>query len=138
MVLNQFCVGNPEAQDYPRKVIIKSSTPCPDLTEAFHNPTVLRGTDFLRLHEQFNISPSAALNDHPRHAILIKTEVSKYILGGVVAGVVLFSTVVGIVVWYFSRNAGLGLAASGGAVSIFSLIQAYLSGMKLLGEGKGH
>lgn len=120
-------------------MIIESSTPRPDLTEAFHNSTVLRGArDFLRLNAQFNILPGATQSEKARRAILIKTNVCQYILVGALAVVVLFAIVAGIVVGVLVHSATLGVATSAGVIGIFTLVQGYLFGMKLLGQGKGH
>ncbi|KAF4625126.1 hypothetical protein G7Y89_g13043 [Cudoniella acicularis] len=129
---SQSCIGDPEAQDYPRAVIIEKSTPRPDLTDAFHNPSALRGSDFLRLHSQFIIVPSTGGNNY-RHAILIKAGTNKYLVAGAFALVILSSLVVGVLVGYFLHNTGYGLGAWAGIMATFALIQGFLFGMKFLG-----
>jgi len=128
--LSPLCIGDLEAQDYPRQVLVDSSTPRPDLTEAFHNPDVLRGTQFMRLNAQFNISEQ---NSGIRKAILIKTEASKYIVVSALAVMVLVAIVAGVVVGFAFHNVSWGLATCTVIVGICALVLVFLFGMKILG-----
>lgn len=114
-------------------MLIESSKPCPDLTEAFHNPTVLRGTDFLSLTEQFNISPGGRQNVRPRRAILIKTGVSKYWVSLVLAVLVLSAIGIGVIAGFWGHSVTVGLVTCAGLAGILALVQAFLLGMKFLG-----
>lgn len=128
----QWCIGESEPQDYPRKVIIESSKPRTDLTRAFHDPQILRGTDFIRLNEQFGFTTGTVPVGDQCHAILIKKATSKYLVVGVVTAVILFAIVVGVVTGILVKDAKIGLAVSAGIVGIFALIQASLFGVDSL------
>ncbi|KAF2788052.1 hypothetical protein K505DRAFT_421370 [Melanomma pulvis-pyrius CBS 109.77] len=127
-VISQSCIGDPEAQDYPRKVIIESSTPRVDLTKAFHDLSLLHGTDFIRLHEQFSVGVGPRSISHQCHAILIKKATSKYMVIGAVTAAILFSIIFGIVTGLLVKDAKIGLTTSAGIVGIFAFIQASLCG----------
>ncbi|RYN47866.1 hypothetical protein AA0118_g12017 [Alternaria tenuissima] len=132
-VLSSFTVNpDPEAQDYPRAVILKSSTPLPELTEAFHNPSLLNGTGATLIHEnsQFNPANSKSPIDGHYHAILIKTKASRWLIAAGVAGTIVVAAVVGAVVGGMGGNSGLGIAAGGTAIAVFSFIQGCLLFLK--------
>jgi hypothetical protein len=128
----QWCIGDPELQDYPRKVIIESSKPRTDLTKAFHNPQILQGTDFTRLNEHFGFATGTVPAGGQHHAILIKKTTSKYLVTGAVTAAILFAIIVGIITGIKVKNAEIGLAVSAGTVGIFALIQASLFGVDSL------
>jgi hypothetical protein len=127
---DQFCVGDLEAQDYPRSVTVTGRTPRPDLTEAFHNPNVLRGAkNFLDQNEQFNITPGSVRDIASRRAVLIEHEVNKYVLTWVIGLVVLVAVVAGVVVGVLVHSLGVAMATCAGVIGIFGFIQAFLFGM---------
>ncbi|KAH8628538.1 hypothetical protein IG631_15795 [Alternaria alternata] len=105
---SQFTVSpNPEAQDYPRAVIIQSSTPLLELTEAFHNPSLLNGTGaaLIRENPHFNPANGKSPIDGHYHAILMKSEASRWLIAAGVAGTVVVAAVIGFVVGYMVENA---------------------------------
>ncbi|CAI9634069.1 unnamed protein product [Alternaria burnsii] len=132
-LLFQFTVNtDPEAQDYPRTVILKSSTPLLELTEAFHNPSLLNGTDatLIRENSQFNPANGKSPIDGHYHAILIKTKASRWLIAAGVAGTIVVAAVIGSVVGYMVGNAELGIAAGATAIAVFAFIQGCLLFLK--------
>ncbi|KAF2632112.1 hypothetical protein BU25DRAFT_417859 [Macroventuria anomochaeta] len=93
--ISSLSIGNLEAQDYPREIIIEAKTPRPDLTEAFRNPLLLRGSGFTSMNEQFTWPSKEAACDRPLHAILIKTATCKVTVVAILIVVVLFSIMAG-------------------------------------------
>jgi hypothetical protein len=136
--LEQLCTGDPEAQDYPREVIVDKSTPRLDLTEAFHNPLILQGQNFVQLNEQFILTDSHAAVDRPCHATLIKAATNKASVALVLAVVISLSIAVGIVAGFLVKDAKIGLAVCAGAVGIFALIQGSLVGVDSMRLKAGH
>ncbi|KAF3053097.1 hypothetical protein E8E11_006405 [Didymella keratinophila] len=128
-VISPLCIGDPEAQDYPREVIVDSSTPRTDLTEAFKHPAVLRGPAFVQMNEQFAMGAGRGDVNRAYHAILIKTATSKATVAVVLTIVVLFSIVSGLAVGFWTKDAKIGLAVCAGAIGIFALIQASMFGL---------
>ncbi|RYO11940.1 hypothetical protein AA0111_g12694 [Alternaria arborescens] len=133
VVLSSFTVNpDPEAQDYPRAVILKSSTPLLELTEAFHTPSLLNGTGatLIRENSQFNPANGKSLIDGHYHAILIKTKASRWLIAAGVAGTIVVEAVIGSVVGYMVGNAELGVAAGATAIAVFAFIQGCLLFLK--------
>jgi hypothetical protein len=131
--LPQFTVNpDPEAQDYPRAVILKSSTPLLELTGAFHTPSLLNGTGatLIRENSQFNPANGKSLIDGHYHAILIKTKASRWLIAAGVAGTIVVAAVIGSVVGYMVGNAELGVAAGATAIAVFAFIQGCLLFLK--------
>jgi hypothetical protein len=127
--LPQFTINpDPEAQDYPRAVILKSSTPLLELTEAFHTPSLLNGTGatLVRENSQFNPANGKSPIDGHYHAILIKTKASRWLIAAGVAGTIVVAAVIGSVVGYMVGNAELGVAAGATAIAVFAFIQGCL------------
>lgn len=135
LILPQFCVGDPENQDFPRQVIIEQRTPLPELTEGFHDPNILlgSGTDFFRSFEQFNLTYDSASAGRPVHALLIRTHPSKYLIIMGLLGCVLLSLAVGLLAGLLGRDTKIGFIAAGAAITLCSMTHAYLFGMKFLG-----
>jgi hypothetical protein len=129
LLLEQLCTGDPEAQDYPREVIVDRSIPRLDLTEAFHNPFILRGQNFVQLNEQFILTNNRAAINRPCHATLIKVAMNKASVALVLAVVIFLSIATGIVTGFLVKDAKIGLAVCAGAVGIFALIQGSLVGV---------
>ncbi|RYO58915.1 hypothetical protein AA0116_g7206 [Alternaria tenuissima] len=131
--LPQFTVNpDPEAQDYPRAVILQSSTPLLELTEAFHTPSLLNGTGttLIRRNLQFNPENGESPIDGHYHAILIKTKASRWLIAAGVAGTIVVAAVIGSVVGYMVGNAELGVAAGATAVAVFAFVQGCLLFLK--------
>lgn len=128
-VISSFTTNaDPETQDYPRAVIIKSREPLPELTKAFHNPALLNGTGtaLLRDNEHMNVALGRNKIDGRYHAILIKTEASRWLIVAGVLGSIVVSAVIGFVVGYFTGNGELGVAASAAAIAVLTFIQGCL------------
>ncbi|CAN9176365.1 hypothetical protein AA0114_g11004 [Alternaria tenuissima] len=128
-VLSSFTINpDPEAQDYPRAVILQSSTPLLELTEAFHNPSLLNGTGaaLIRENPHFNPANGKSLIDGHYHAILIKTEASRWLIAAGVAGTIVVAAVIGFVVGYMVGNAQLGVTAGATTVAVFAFVQGCL------------
>ncbi|RYN65572.1 hypothetical protein AA0117_g12081 [Alternaria alternata] len=133
VVLSSFTVNpDPEAQDYPRAVILQSSTPLLELTEAFHTPSLLNGTGttLIRRNLQFNPENGESPIDGHYHAILIKTKASRWLIAAGVAGTIVVAAVIGSVVGYMVGNAELGVAAGATAVAVFAFVQGCLLFLK--------
>ncbi|CAN9140504.1 unnamed protein product [Alternaria alternata] len=132
-VLSSFTVNpDPEAQDYPRAVILKSSTPLLELTEAFHTPSLLNGTGatLIRENSQFDPANGKSPIDGHYHAILIKNKASRWLIAAGVAGTIVVAAVIGSVVGYMVGNAELGVAAGATAIAVFAFIQGCLLFLK--------
>lgn len=121
-----------EAQDYPRVVILKSSEPLPELTKAFHNPSLLNGTGVSLILANPGLNVTAGKNpiDGHYHAILIKTEANHWLTAIGIAGAVMVSAVIGYLVGYFSGNPELGVAAGAAFVAVLSFIQVCIFFLK--------
>lgn len=109
--------------------------PRPDLTTAFRKPEVLRGTEFIRLNEQFDVAPHRRQDARTRRAILIKTEVNRHVITYVLVMVIGVGIGVGVAVGLWEGSAILGVATASCVVGAFALIQTFLFGMKFLGYG---
>jgi len=127
--LGQLCVGDPEAQDHPREVIVETTTPRSDLTEAFQNPLLLRGSAFVSVNEQFMLPFKEANHDRATHAILIRAAASQATVAFILMAVILFSAMVGLAAGMLTGDAKIGLAVCAGAIAIFALIQASMFGV---------
>ncbi|RYO33928.1 hypothetical protein AA0113_g11659 [Alternaria arborescens] len=128
-VLSSFTVNpDPEAQDYPRAVILQSSTPLLELTEAFHNPSFLNGTGaaLVRENPHFNPANGKSPIDGRYHAILIKTEASRWLIAAGVAGTIVVAAIIGFVVGYMVGNAQLGVTAGATTVAVLAFAQGCL------------
>ncbi|RYN18130.1 hypothetical protein AA0115_g11452 [Alternaria tenuissima] len=129
VVLSSFTVNpDPEAQDYPRAVILQSSTPLLELTEAFHNPSLLNGTGaaLIRENPHFNLANGKSPIDGHFHAILIKTEASCWLIATGVAGTIVVAAVLGVVVGYMVGDAQLGVTAGATTVAVLAFVQGCL------------
>ncbi|RYN91427.1 hypothetical protein AA0119_g10425 [Alternaria tenuissima] len=128
-VLSSFTVNpDPEAQDHPRAVILQSSTPLLELTEAFHNPSLLNGTGatLIRENPHFNPANGKSPIDGHYHAILIKTEASRWLIAAGMAGTIVVAAVIGFVVGYMDGNAQLGVTAGATTVAVLAFVQGCL------------
>lgn len=125
----QLCVGDSEAQDLPREVIVLSSSPRPDLTKAFENPRLLRGNAFDSVNKHFTSQWRQANPDQPFYAILIKPVTSAMIVTSALAVAILFSITVGVIAGLLTGDVKTGLAVCAGAIGVFALIQASMAGL---------
>ncbi|KAH6615126.1 hypothetical protein C7974DRAFT_379998 [Boeremia exigua] len=107
-VISPLCIGECEAQDYPREVIVESSTPREDLAEAFITPSILRGSAFVSLNGQFITGQT--VGTRPCHAILIKKTVCKITVAVVLLMAILLSVTFGCVAGFWTGDAKIGLA----------------------------
>jgi hypothetical protein len=126
---SQFTINpDPEAQDYPRAVILQSSTPLLELTEAFHNPSLLNGTGtaLIREYPHFDPANGKSTINGQYHAILIKTEASRWLIAAGVAGTIVVAAVIGFVVGYMVGNAQLGVTAGATTVAVLAFVQGCL------------
>jgi hypothetical protein len=64
------------------------------------------------------------------HAILIKTEASRWLIMAGVLGSIVVSAVIGFVVGCFTRNGQLGVAAGAAVVAVLTFIQGCLVSLK--------
>ncbi|KAH6629800.1 hypothetical protein C7974DRAFT_193364 [Boeremia exigua] len=135
--ISLLCIGDLEAQDYPREVIVETHTPRLDLTKAFKNPLLLRGTGFASANEQFVLPAKGTICDREVHAILFKSATCKEGVVAVLVVLVLFSIMIGLAVGFWTRDAKTGLAVCAGAIGIFALIQASLAGIEAM-KSKAH
>ncbi|KAF2676512.1 hypothetical protein K458DRAFT_437181 [Lentithecium fluviatile CBS 122367] len=123
-VISSFTASpDPEAQDYPRSVIIASNRPLIELTKAFHDPSLLAGSGAALIRENPQFNPKNPTDGH-YHAILIKTEASRWLFVVGMASTILVASVIGYVVGHFTRTAILGVVAGATTVSVFAFIQA--------------
>lgn len=131
-------MGDSEAQDYPRDVIVQATAPHPDLTRAFANPLLLRGTTFESVNQQFILRPSCGTNGRPIHAILIKTATCRATVAVVLVVVIACSIAAGLIAGYSTGDVKIGLAVCAAAIGIFALIQASLFGVDSLRSKTSH
>ncbi|SPN98730.1 uncharacterized protein DNG_01775 [Cephalotrichum gorgonifer] len=112
--VSPYCVGDAEAQDYPREVLIETSKPHPVLTKAFQRPGVVRSTArFLALNSDFDVGQGADRAGGSRHAIYVKVGVHLPTLYVVFAMELLVAVIAGILLGFLSGTAAVGLATTG-------------------------
>ncbi|KAF8862511.1 hypothetical protein BDZ45DRAFT_799010 [Acephala macrosclerotiorum] len=125
-IVSPYCIGDPEVQDYPREIFLRSKEYRPDLTDAFHNPNVLRcAANLIHLNEHFNILRGRRAPGHgdaSYSAILITNDANKCVLMWVIVAMVLASIIVGIVAGILV-DSSFGVAMSTGLIALFCLIQ---------------
>ncbi|KAJ4991286.1 hypothetical protein SVAN01_03184 [Stagonosporopsis vannaccii] len=131
-IISSMCIGDSEAQDYPRGVIIEAQTPRSDLTTAFENPLLLCGKGFALMNEQFTLPAGGATSDRKLHAILIKKATCKMKVAIALIVMVLFSIIIGLVAGFLTGDTKIGLAVCAGAVGIFALVQTSLDCIETL------
>ncbi|OAG00173.1 uncharacterized protein CC84DRAFT_1222480 [Paraphaeosphaeria sporulosa] len=114
---------DPKAQYYPRRIIVASIQPLIELTETFHNPSLLVGSGAAVLRENPQFNSKNCIDGH-YHAILIRSEASHCLLVAGMAGAILVAGVIGYTVGRFTKSAMLGVVAGATAVSVFAYLQA--------------
>ena len=107
-----------DADDYPRDGITNAAMSRPDLTAAFHDPRLLRGSNFAYLNERFILTADS------RHAILINMTLSKATVFSVLIAIVLLSAVIGVGAGLFGVTAAI--------VGILAVFQMAILGMDSL------
>ncbi|KAK7185788.1 hypothetical protein PSPO01_08038, partial [Paraphaeosphaeria sporulosa] len=112
---------DPEAQDYPRRIIVASIQLLIELTEAFHDPSLLVGSGAAVLREIPQFNSKNCIDGH-YHAILIRSEASHCLLVAGMAGAILVAGVIGYTVGRFTKSAMLGVVAGATAVSVFAYL----------------
>ena len=100
--------------------------PRPDLTAAFHDPRLLRGSNFAPLNSRFILTAGS------RHAILIKMTVSKVTVISVLMAIVLLSALIGVGAGLLTKDAQVGFGVTAAIVGILAVLQMAILGMDSL------